>query len=674
MSAQIPSRLYLTTPIYYVNDIPHIGHTYTTVLADVICRFHALMGSETFFLTGTDEHGQKVQQAAQKRGVDPQEHVDTYNVRFRDLWTRMNIRYDHFIRTTDSHHKEYVRSALQFLWDKGEIYSDEYAGWYSVSEERFFSEEELVDGKDPISGKAVEWIVEKNYFFKMSKYQQRLLDHLEQNPDYILPDFRRNEVLGFLKQPLQDLCISRPKSRLAWGIPLPFDEDYVTYVWFDALLNYASGVDQKSFAEGPMWPADYHLIGKDILTTHAVYWSTMLMGLEWPMPKHILAHGWWLNGGAKMSKSTGTAINPIPYVDQFGVDAVRYYLMRDMVVGQDSSFTDDSFVRRLNSELANDLGNGLNRVYKLAQTHFDGQLPSPVMWEAEEEELRSIAEAAIHRAQEHIVAVRISQALEETCGVVRAVNRYLEIRAPWKLAKDPASQPLLATTLAVAGEALRLVFHLLQPVMPTKAIQGLELLGATFAGVHGLQWNAKPSPRPLGEHAVLFPRIEITKEEIPVAQEAEARLDLRVAQITEVSDHPNADALYVLQVQDGQGLRQVCAGLKKSYSPADLLNRHVVLLANLKPAKLRGLESAGMLLAGDGPDGKALLLEPGNIPLGTTLSWGELKTLPAPQVTLKDLEPLAITVQGHMILCQGRILSHQDLQVLCPAADGAAVK
>lgn len=664
------NRLYITTPIYYVNDIPHIGHAYTTILADVITRYGKLLGAKTHFMTGTDEHGQKVQQAAQKRGVDPQAHVDEYNVRFKDLWVKLNVGNDQFIRTTDAHHKQFVQDKLQQLWDQGEIYSNEYSGWYSVSEERFFAEDELVDGKDPIGGKTVEWISEKNYFFKMSKYQDRLIQHLEDHPDYILPDFRRNEVLGFLRQPLQDLCISRPINRLSWGIPLPFDKDYVTYVWFDALLNYASGVDGKSFDGDSMWPADYHLIGKDILTTHAVYWTTMLMGLGMPLPKHILAHGWWLNGGAKMSKSSGTAINPMPYVDAFGVDAVRYYLMRDMVVGQDASFTDDAFVRRLNSELANDLGNGLNRVYKLSQANCDGKIPRILLQEAEEQELRQLVESSVKTALDCVSNVRISQALEECCAIVRGVNRYLEVRAPWKLAKNPELYPLLATTLGTAAEALRIVFHLLQPVMPTMAITGLQMLGAEFKGKDGLNWVGFDGESPLGNHQVLFQRIEAeAKEEIhPLA-----KMDLRVAQITQVADHPNADSLYVLQVNDGQGERQVCAGLKKSYSASQLLNRKVVLFANLKPAKLRGLDSLGMLLAGDGDEGKAVLLECGDIPLGTRLQWGDLKTAEGHVWTLKEFDKFSLNVAQNKIICQDHCLAFQQQHVSCDVPDGRGV-
>ena len=374
-------KFYVTTPIYYVNDAPHIGHSYTTVLADILTRFHKIIGYQTFFLTGTDEHGQKVQRAAAKRNVTPQEHVDEYYHRFEDLWKKMNIQNDFFIRTTMPEHKAYVQECLQKLWDKGEIYSKEYEGWYSVGEERFFSEDELDENKcDPISHRPVEWLKEKNYFFKMSAYQQKLIDYLESHKDWIVPDYRWNEIRGFLRQPLNDLCISRPKIRLSWGIPLPFDPDYVTYVWFDALLNYvsASTAFHKTYADGtPIWPASYHLIGKDILTTHSVYWPTMLMALDIPLPQHILAHGWWLvNGGEKMSKSAGNVVNPMDYMEKYGIDAFRYFLAREMVVGQDANFTHDAFVRRINSDLANDLGNVLNRVHRLVLNNFEGKLPA----------------------------------------------------------------------------------------------------------------------------------------------------------------------------------------------------------------------------------------------------------------------------------------------------------
>jgi len=493
-------NFYATTPIYYVNDKPHIGHAYTTVLTDVLTRYHKLFGFDAFFMTGVDEHGQKVQKAAAAKGVSPQEHVDEYYVHFKDLWAKLNIDYGHFIRTTDDYHKKFVRDSLQSLFDKGEIYSKEYSGWYSVGEERFFEESELVDGKDPISGRAVEWLNEKNYFFKMSNYQQKLIDHINNNPSWILPDFRRNEVLGFLKKPLNDLCISRPKSRLAWGIPLPFDEDFVTYVWVDALENYMSGVKDRKHADGsPLWPADFHLIGKDILTTHCVYWPTIIMAMGWELPKHVLAHGWWLIDGSKMSKTSGTGVNPMDYIENYGVDVFRYFLIREMVVGQDATFGHDSFVRRINSDLANDLGNGLNRIHKLILTHFDGKTPAPVEVGEQEKELESYAQKATQFAKENIGEAKLSLVVEEILNSVRALNRYLEATAPWKLAKstEQKDRDKLATVLYTGAETLKNALRLLSPVIPQKAEQGLLMLGASD-GV-------------LGKGEALFPRIQEEK-------------------------------------------------------------------------------------------------------------------------------------------------------------------
>ena len=472
-------NFYATTPIYYVNDKPHIGHAYTTVLTDVLTRYHKLFGFDAFFMTGVDEHGQKVQKAAAAKGVSPQEHVDEYNVHFKELWEKLNIDYGYFIRTTDESHKKFVQNSLQYLFDKGEIYLKEYEGWYSVGEERYFEENELVDGKDPISGRPVEWRSEKNYFFKMSKYQQRLIEHINNNPKWILPEFRKNEVLGFLKNPLNDLCISRPKSRLSWGIELPFDKDFVTYVWFDALENYYSGVFGKTHPDGtPYWPADFHIIGKDILTTHCVYWPTMLMGMDWELPKHVLAHGWWMIDGSKMSKTSGTGINPMDYIEKYGVDVFRYYLIREMTVGQDATFSHDSFVRRVNSELANDLGNGLNRIHKLVLTNFGGKIPRPFEYGEQEKELESYSVKATEFAKANIGEVKLSFIAEEILNSVKALNRYLEQTAPWKLAKsaEQKDKEKLATVLYIGAEVLKNALTLLAPIMPQKAEQGLAML------------------------------------------------------------------------------------------------------------------------------------------------------------------------------------------------------
>lgn len=681
-------NFYVTTPIYYVNDAPHIGHSYTTVLADVLTGYHRLAGYNTFFLTGTDEHGQKVQQAAAKRGVTPQEHVDTYNLRFKDLWTKMGIGYDYFIRTTDADHKGYVQQCLQQLWDKGEIYAKEYQGWYSVGEERFFNEDELVDGKDPISGRPVDWLTEKNYFFKMGSYQQQLIDYIEANPEWILPDFRRNEVLGFLRQPLNDLCISRPKARLSWGIPLPFDPDFVTYVWFDALLNYVSAVRDRKHADGsPVWPATFHLIGKDILTTHCVYWPTMLMALGITLPKHILAHGWWMTGGAKMSKSSGTGVNPMSYMEQYGVDVFRYFLIRDMVVGQDSTFSDEAFIRRVNSDLANDLGNGLNRVHKLVETGFAGKLPACQTWGAAEDDIKAIALRVIDNVQLWTPQAKLSQIVEEIFTLVRGVNRYLEVKAPWKLAKstEESARAELSTVLWVSAEAVRLSLSLLSPIMPTKCAEGLSMLGCPAAGLDSLRWGVLQGNETFGPGTALFPRIEV-EAPVAVAKPAQpkpltaetvpAALELRVAKVVAVADHPDAQSLYVLQVDAGEGaLRTVCSGLKNSYQASELQDRFIVLFANLKPAPLRGVMSQGMLLAGDGAEGKAVLVSPpANALVGARVDIAGVQAdAEIRELKLKDFDKVKLTVQAGTVLCGNAALSVKGEAVTCAVSDGAGV-
>ncbi|MBT6414023.1 MAG: methionine--tRNA ligase, partial [Candidatus Marinimicrobia bacterium] len=413
------ATFYITTPIYYVNDKPHIGHAYTTILADVLARFYRNSNQETYFLTGLDEHGQKVQQAAEERGVNPQKHCDEMAPRFTDLWEKLHISHDDFIRTTEDRHKKVVRDILQQVMDKGDIYEAEYEGLYSVSEERFITEKEAETG----DFRDIKKLKEKNYFFKMSKYQQALIDHIESNPTFIQPDHRKNEILGFLKKPLNDLCISRPKSRLNWGIELPFDSDYVTYVWFDALINYITspgfGTNEKSFNK--WWPASMHLIGKDILTTHAVYWPTMLMSAGLELPKTIFAHGWWLMGESKMSKSLGNVINPMDLIDDYGVDPVRYYLMREMVLGQDSSFTMESFIQRYNSDLANDFGNLLSRVSTLMKKNYDGKIPNHGELTDVEKAIKSNGESLAELVKDKIESMRLNEAIEEIMQYVRSV-------------------------------------------------------------------------------------------------------------------------------------------------------------------------------------------------------------------------------------------------------------
>ena len=402
-------KFYITTPIYYVNDKPHIGHAYTTILADVLSRYHRAEGNDVFFLTGLDEHGQKVQQAAAERGVKPKVHCDEMAPRFLELWEKLHISNDDFIRTTEDRHVKVVQDILQIVYDNGDIYEDEYEGLYSVSEERFITEKEAESGEF----RDINKLKEKNFFFKMSKYQQTLIDHINNNPNFIQPEHRKNEILGFLRQPLSDLCISRPKSRLNWGIDLPFDNNYVTYVWFDALINYVTatgfGVNDESYQK--WWPAEYHLIGKDILTTHAVYWPTMLMSAEMPLPKSIFAHGWWMSGESKMSKTLGNVVNPLDLIEEYGVDPVRYYLMREMVLGQDASFTMESFIKRYNSDLANDFGNLLSRITKLIEKNFDSVVPDPGKSTTADNEIKVSAEKVITSIHTLITEMKVHEAI-----------------------------------------------------------------------------------------------------------------------------------------------------------------------------------------------------------------------------------------------------------------------
>jgi methionyl-tRNA synthetase len=676
-----PDRFYITTPIYYVNDAPHIGHAYTTILADVLTRFHKVAGENTFFLTGTDEHGQKVQQAADKAGVSAQAHCDKYSERFKDAWKQINIGYDKFIRTTDPAHIAFVQGMVQKLWDKGLVYETEYEGWYSTGEERFFTEKELVDGKDPISGRPVEKIKEKNYFFRMSAYQDWLIKHIDENPDFILPDFRRNEVLGFLRQPLTDLCISRPKSRLAWGITLPFATDFVAYVWVDALFNYMSAVDGKTFPDGkPVWPADYHLLGKDILTTHAVYWTTLLRALDLPLPKHILAHGWWLMDNARMSKTTGNVVTPWEMKDKYGVDAFRYFLIREMVVGQDASFTETALVGRINSDLANDVGNGLSRILKLAATGLEGRL-KPVPAEGDEEKaLVKGAGEAVAAALEKVKALKLSFAVEDVLQLIRSVNRYLEIKAPWKLAKEgEAGRDRLNSILYHSAEALRIGFSLLHPVMPGKMEEALAALGAA-PSESALRWGAWDYPNPLGQGINLFPRIQV--EAPPAAQpkapaapvgDPMSLVHLKVAKVADVEDHPNADSLYVLKVELGSEVRTLCAGLKKHLGKAELKGRKVVVVYNLKAANLRGVESQGMILAAEGEGGKVLPVDPMAAAPGDDVKVPDLPFAPKADLTLKEFDKAPLAVANGQVTYKGKALLSPAGPIQASAKDGTSV-
>lgn len=504
-------NFYVTTPIYYVNDRPHLGTAYCTIMADMLARYHALFGEETYFLTGTDEHGLKVQQAAEKRGLTPQAHCDDMVKNFQKAWADLDIRYNQFFRTTDETHKAVVQKCLQKLYDKGEIYEDTYEGWYSVSEEIFYTEKDLVDGKSP-TGKEVTRIQEKNYFFKMSKYQQRLIDYIGANPDWIQPDFRKNEVLGFLRQPLGDLCISRPKARLAWGIEIPFDKDYVTYVWFDALLNYATAVGlEQPGREGDWkkWWVDagpMHLLGKDILTTHSVYWPTMLMALDLPLPRKIFATGWILNkDNAKMSKSAGDVVNPSDIKDLIGLDELRYFLTRDVHMGNDAAFSLELVENRINAELANNLGNMLSRTGNLVEKFYAGVKPAFTQDDASSSALKQKTLELPALVKKEIEDMRPSHALEHIVTVLTMANKYLEEKAPWKMAKD--NLPEAGHVLATTAEVLRICGTLLTPVMPTKGKELLARIGVPDSSFASLsKWPGIPEGTKMVKGEPLFPR------------------------------------------------------------------------------------------------------------------------------------------------------------------------
>lgn len=632
-------KFYVTTPIYYVNDKPHIGHAYTTILADVLARYHRMLGTPTWFLTGTDEHGQKVQKAAEAAGMTPQEQADRTVVRFRELWKQLGITHDDFIRTTEPRHARVVQAALSQLHERGEIYRAEYDGWYCTPCERFFPEKDLAEGNCPECGRRAEPLREANYFFRMGKYRDWLIRHIKEHPGFIRPDFRRNETLGFLRKPLNDLCISRPKSRMPWGIELPFDSGFVCYVWFDALVNYISAVGYESDPErfSKWWPASAHLIGKDILTTHTVYWPTMLHALGLPQPDTVFAHGWWLMGDAKMSKSVGNVVNPMDLADRFGVDAFRYFLLTEMTLGQDASFTEDAFVRRLNADLANDLGNLLSRLARLIVSNCGGRFPeAPNALEgAPEAALWAEAQAAVESLKPLLSTFRPDQAIGRAMDVVKATNRYLEERQPWRLAKEADPAPL-RQTLVVAAEALRVAGGLMEPVMPGKMAELRGALGLPDAvpGADGLrQFGAIPVGAEIRAGPPLFPRADrkaaqaVPANEPPadtktapdcVSYEEFSRLDLRAARVLAAERVKGADKLLKLQISLGDEERQIVAGVAQHTAAEALVGRTLLVVANLKPAKIRGVESRGMLLAAAAEDGRLqVVLLDDAVPAGT---------------------------------------------------------
>ncbi len=641
MPMPMPKTCYITTPIYYVNDVPHIGHAYTTIAADVLARYHRLRGDDVFFLTGLDEHGQKVQQAAEKAGIAPQTHCDQLAPKFHALWTRLHISNNAFIRTTDPKHKAYVQKTLQALYDKDLIYRADYTGWYCTSDERFWTEKDVVDGLCPDCKRPVERLSESNYFFRMSQYKDRLITYIQEHPDFIQPPSRRNEVLGFLRQPLEDLSISRPTSRLSWGIELPFDADYVTYVWFDALVNYISALDYltptPSFEK--YWTTDateaaadrtvMHLVGKDILTTHAVYWSTMLMALGHALPTTIFAHGWWTVNGEKMSKSRGNVVDPHAVIDEFGVDAFRYFLLREVPFGQDGDFSKDAMIGRINSDLANGLGNLLNRTLTMIERFAGGRVPEPARIAGTDTDagLQRTALQVHDVVARHLDHLEFNKALEALWSLVQLGDQYIDKSAPWALAKNPEDAPRLHTILYNAAETLRVLCLALYPFMPHTAEEMKRQLGLMLNFTKPLlsaeiTWGGVLPGTEIAKGRPLFPRIERTphpallrqdsgqalpqgerEKDTPPANAEHISIDefkkvvLRVGTVLAAERVPKSSKLLKLHVDLGAEQRQIVAGIGTKYAPDDLLGKRIVIVANLKPVKLMGIESQGMVLA-----------------------------------------------------------------------------
>ena len=627
---------YITTPIYYPSSNLHVGHTYCTVMADAMARFKRATGYDVRFMTGTDEHGQKIQNIADEKGVTPQEYVDEIVGGIKELWKTMEISYDDFIRTTEDRHVKRVQRIFMKMYEKGDIYKSEYEGLYCTPCESFWTESQLVDGCCPDCGRKVEQAKEEAYFFKLSKYQDKLLKHFEDHPEFLQPETRKNEMISFINQGLDDLCISR--STFDWGIPVPIDDKHVIYVWLDALTNYitALGYDDEPELYEKYWPVNVHLVGKEIVRFHSIIWPAILMSIDEPLPKQVLGHGWLLLGGGKISKSKASkgpdVIDPVVLIDRYGVDALKYFLLREYTFGQDGHFNNEVMLKRLNFDLANDLGNLVSRTVSMIEKYNGGVIPDATTKDEIDEDLKKVATGAAAKVEEQMDKFSFNLALEEIWVVIRRANKYIDEKMPWVLAKDEEKKAELDTCLHNLAETLRIVSILINPFMHTTAAKIRKQMGIAL---YDIVWEDSMEFEMLYQEKVkkgdaIFPRLDIDKELEELAELASAaaaakddnvplklkdeieyddfdKLDLRVGKILSCEKHPKADKLLVFQVKMGTEKRQIISGVAEDFKPEDLIGKNVVVVANLKPRMLRGMESKGMILYAENGEKLALL-------------------------------------------------------------------